>query len=181
MGVSGCVILPRDPVPTGLMDRAVIPDMPDVRAPAGRPSQVMANELARSFAQEPPGAFPLGPDGYIHYSHLALSGGGPNGAFGAGFLKGWTATGKRPVFKIVTGVSTGALIAPYAMLGSQYDDALREFYTTTTSRHIFRVLSIIPQLLIGESFADTGPLAELIAQSVSACSTVIERSRPGPS
>lgn len=39
VGVSGCVILPRDPVPTGLMDRAVIPDMPDVRAPAGRPSQ----------------------------------------------------------------------------------------------------------------------------------------------
>jgi hypothetical protein len=102
----------------------------------------------------------------VHYAHLALSGGGPNGAFGAGFLNGWTKTGQRPVFKIVTGVSTGALMAPFAFLGAKYDDALREFYTTTSSRNIFRVLSIIPSLLGGESFADTGPLTALIAQHV---------------
>jgi predicted acylesterase/phospholipase RssA len=52
------------------------------------------------------------------YPQLALSGGGANGAFGAGFLKGWTDTGQRPVFKIVTGVSTGAMLAPFAFLGS---------------------------------------------------------------
>ena len=52
---------------------------------------------------------------------LALSGGGEGGAFGAGILNGWTATGTRPEFTVVTGVSTGALIAPFAFLGSDYD------------------------------------------------------------
>ena len=87
---------------------------------------------------------------------------------GRGFLNGWTRTGSRPIFKIVTGVSTGALMAPFAFLGSDHDDALREFYTTTASRNIFRMLSILPQLLGGESLADTGPLRSLIAQHVDA-------------
>jgi Patatin-like phospholipase len=148
------------------MGEAVIPDMPDIRAAAGGRSAAMTSDLARSFEQESPRDFPVGPDGHVHYAHLALSGGGPNGAFGAGFLNGWTSTGKRPVFKIVTGVSTGALMAPFAFLGPGYDGALREFYTTTASRNIFRVLRIIPQLLGGESFADTGPLSALIAQNI---------------
>jgi predicted acylesterase/phospholipase RssA len=164
--LAGCGILPRNAVPPDLMSAAVIPGMPDVRAAAGRPSAAMSNDLARSFDQESPADFPVGPDGRVHYAHLALSGGGPNGAFGAGFLNGWSGTGRRPVFKIVTGVSTGALIAPFALLGPRYDDALREFYTTTASRYIFRVLSIIPQLLGGESLADTGPLSTLIARHV---------------
>jgi hypothetical protein len=167
-GLAGCAILPRNAVPPELIPEAVVPGMPDIRAPAGRPSAAMADDLARSFAQESPADFPVGPDGYVHYAHLALSGGGPNGAFGAGFLNGWTKTGTRPKFKIVTGVSTGALMAPFAMLGPAYDDALREFYTTTASRNIFRLLSILPQLLRGEALADTGPLVALIAQHVDA-------------
>jgi hypothetical protein len=126
----------------------------------------MTRDLEASFAQESPEEFPKGADGVVEYAHLAISGGGPNGAFGAGLLNGWSATGKRPVFKIVTGVSTGALMAPFAFLGPPYDKALREFYTTTSSRNIFRVLSIIPQLLGGESLADSGPLAALIQQHV---------------
>ncbi|MGH8682356.1 MAG: hypothetical protein ACREVP_12735, partial [Burkholderiales bacterium] len=51
------------------------------------------------------------------------------GAFGAGFLNGWTATGRRPLFKVVTGVSTGALIAPFALAGSRYDRFLEEAHT----------------------------------------------------
>jgi predicted acylesterase/phospholipase RssA len=164
--LAGCAILPRNAVPPELGSQAVIPGMPDIRAPAGRPSAAMASDLASSFAQEKPADFPVGPDGQVHYAHLALSGGGPNGAFGAGFLNGWTTTGRRPVFKIVTGVSTGALMAPFAFLGPDHDDDLREFYTTTSSRNIFRLLSIIPQLLGGESFADTGPLSALIAEHV---------------
>ena len=62
--------------------------------------------------------------------YLAVSGGGDNGAFGAGLLNGWTETGTRPEFKMVTGVSTGALVAPFAFLGPSYDAALREVYTT---------------------------------------------------
>ena len=163
---GGCSILPRNAVPIDLMREAVIPGMPDVRAPAGRPSAGMMRDLEASFAQERRDDFPVAADGTIHYPHLALSGGGPNGAFGAGFLNAWTQTGKRPVFKIVTGVSTGALMASFAFLGPEYDAALHDFYTTTASRNVFRVLRIIPQLLGGESFADTSPLRALIAQTV---------------
>jgi predicted acylesterase/phospholipase RssA len=72
-----------------------------------------------------------------HVNVLALSGGGANGAFGAGLLNGWTAAGTRPVFKLVTGLSTGALIAPFAFLGSAYDATLREFYTTISTKGIY--------------------------------------------
>jgi hypothetical protein len=166
--VAGCGILPRNAVPVDLMDEAVIPNMPDVRASAGRPSVVMAADLSRSFEQESASDFPVDADGRVHYANLALSGGGADGAFGAGFLAGWTQSGKRPVFKIVTGVSTGALMAPFAFLGAAYDGALKEFYTTTSSRNIFRMLSIVPQLLSGESLADTAPLRAMIEQQVDA-------------
>ena len=135
--LAGCGVLPRNPVPPELTPVATIAGMPDVRAWAGRTSEAMERDFAQSFAQESPADFPRGADGAIRYPHLALSGGGANGAFGAGFLNGWTATGTRPVFKIVTGVSTGALMAPFAFLGPSYDGALHEFYTTTTTRDIF--------------------------------------------
>jgi hypothetical protein len=135
--MSGCGTLLRNPVPTSLTAVATIPGMPDVRAWAGRVSPAMEHDFALSFEDESPEDFPLGADGIVRYPHLALSGGGANGAFGAGFLSGWTATGSRPVFKIVSGVSTGALTAPFAFLGSEYDDAIRKFYTTTSSDDIF--------------------------------------------
>jgi len=164
--LSGCAILPRNAVPVDRMADAVVPGMPDVRARAGRSDPAMMRDLVHSFAQESPVDFPVQADGRVHYPHLVLSGGGANGAFGAGFLNGWTASGKRPVFKIVTGVSTGALMAPYAFLGPDYDDAIREFYTNTSSRNVFQMLSIIPQLLGGESLADSGPLRFTIEQTV---------------
>jgi predicted acylesterase/phospholipase RssA len=166
--LGGCGVLPRNPVPPELTAVATIPGMPDVRAWGGRPSAAMERDFERSFEQEAPGDFPRGADGIVRYPHLALSGGGANGAFGAGFLNGWTATGKRPTFKIVTGVSTGALMAPFAFLGPKYDAALHEFYTTTTSGDIFAIGSILGALLIGDSLADTGPLATLIARHVDA-------------
>ena len=63
------------------------------------------------------------------HAYLALSGGGENGAYGAGLLTGWTASGKRPEFTMVTGISTGSLIAPFAFLGSAYDQQLTDIYT----------------------------------------------------
>ena len=63
-------------------------------------------------------------------SYLAVSGGGSDGAFGAGLLVGWTEAGTRPKFDLVTGISTGALIAPFAFLGSEYDPQLKEIYTS---------------------------------------------------
>ena len=115
--LGACGSLPRNAVPSELIDGATIPGMPEIRAPAGWRSPFMERDLELSFAQERPEDFPREADGTVRYAHLALSGGGANGAFGAGFLNGWTASGKRPVFKIVTGVSTGALMAPFAFVG----------------------------------------------------------------
>jgi predicted acylesterase/phospholipase RssA len=168
VSLAGCGVLPRNPVPPELTAAATVPGMPDVRAWAGRPNPAIERDFERSFEQESPADFPRGPDGIVRYPHLALSGGGSNGAFGAGFLNGWSATGTRPVFKIVTGVSTGALMAPFAFLGGQYEAVLQEFYTTTSNRDIFAVGWILISLLRGDSLADTGPLAALIARHVDA-------------
>ena len=95
-------------------------------------------------------------------SYLAMSGGGDNGAFGAGLMKGWTESGTRPEFKMVTGVSTGALIAPFAFLGPDYDATLHEVYTTMTPEKVYRVRGLMAALY-DDAMADTGPLAEVIA------------------
>lgn len=169
LAAAGCGTLTRNPVPPELTPAATIPGMPDVRAWAGRVSAAMERDLAVSFTQESRADFPMGADGVVSYPHLALSGGGANGAFGAGFLNGWTATGRRPTFKLVTGVSTGALMAPFAFLGPDYDAALREFYTTTRTQDIARFgspLALLRQVLSGEALGDTGPLAQLIARHV---------------
>lgn len=84
----GCSTLPRNPVPANQAGEATIPGMPDVRARAGRPAPAMERDYLLSLQQESPEDFPVAADGIIHYPHLALSGGGVNGAFGAGFLKG---------------------------------------------------------------------------------------------
>lgn len=96
---------------------------------------------------------------------LAISGGGDNGAFGAGLLNGWTAAGTRPEFKLVTGVSTGALIAPFAFLGPKYDYVIKRVYTTTSQKDIFKKRSFLKGLF-GDAMADTSPLAETIADYV---------------
>lgn len=98
---------------------------------------------------------------------LALSGGGADGAYGAGFLKGWTDRGDRPEFSLVTGVSTGALIAPFAYLGSGYDDQLRRFYTETTTAGII-IFTPISALFGGASFGDSTPLQKQIEDVVTA-------------
>lgn len=96
---------------------------------------------------------------------LAVSGGGDDGAFGAGLLVGWSAAGGRPDFQIVTGVSTGALIAPYAYLGEAYDDELRRVYTSITPDKIFEQRSLLG-IITEDSIADTSPLWALISENV---------------
>ena len=99
---------------------------------------------------------------------LSLSGGGQNGAFGAGFLKGWSETGRRPQFDIVGGVSTGALLATHAFLGTPADDAtLEEMYTKITNADIYTDRGIF-SLLSADSLKDTTPLRAMIAKYVTA-------------
>jgi predicted acylesterase/phospholipase RssA len=96
---------------------------------------------------------------------LAISGGGDNGAFGAGLLNGWTAAGDRPVLKLVTGVSTGALIAAFAFLGPAYDARLRRLYTTLSPSDIKRERPLYAALS-SDALADNTPLRKLVEKEV---------------
>jgi hypothetical protein len=93
---------------------------------------------------------------------LAVSGGGENGAFGAGVLCGWSEHGDRPVFELVTGVSTGALTAPFAYLGSSYDPQLRAVYTELTPTHVL-LKRYFTAALFDDAMADNSPLFKTIS------------------
>lgn len=97
---------------------------------------------------------------------LALSGGGQHGAYGAGILNGWTKSGRRPDFDIVTGISTGSLIAPFAFLGSEYDNRLKRFYTETSTRDVAQL--DVTGALFGRGFlGNTTPLRAAIERELS--------------
>lgn len=95
------------------------------------------------------------------HNYLVISGGGPRGAYGAGVLTAWTELGTRPEFTLVTGVSTGALTAPFAFLGSKYDARLEDVYTTLDTRQIINTRSFFA-IFGGDSVVDSSPLKNLI-------------------
>src|ERR1017187_7739452 len=97
---------------------------------------------------------------------LAISGGAEDGAFGAGLLVGWSDAGTRPVFDLVTGVSSGALIAPFAFLGREHDGQLRDIFTKYERKDIFTYN--VHGLIDGSALADNTPLAHLIEKYVDA-------------
>ena len=107
------------------------------------------------------------PDGPLKpINVLAISGGGKYGAFSAGYLNGWAQRGDRPRFDVVTGISTGSLMAPLAFLDAdQANDALQEIYTTVTSKDVYsrRMWVSIP---FSKSLLDAGPLEKLIEKHI---------------
>jgi Patatin-like phospholipase len=115
---------------------------------------------ARFFADSVAGYDAALGSGRLPQPWLVLSGGGENGAFSAGILKGWTAAGTRPDFAVVTGVSTGALIAPFAFVGPSYDGFLEQAYTGITAADIFE-FGAKP-----DSLVDSWPLKLLIERHV---------------
>jgi predicted patatin/cPLA2 family phospholipase len=133
---------PRAPFTAADAAVAGVPGMPDARFWADSET-----EFAKALPQQ------RGP-------WLILSTGGADGAFGAGLLNGLTAAGKRPDYAVVTGVSTGALMAPFVFAGPRYDAALAAVYTHTSAADIFEVGGT------GESFLDTWPLKDLIAKQI---------------
>jgi hypothetical protein len=133
---------PRTPFTAAEDAAAQIPGMPDVRFWADSPTDF------KNALPSKPGPW------------LALSSGGSDGAFGAGLINGLTAAGKRPDFSVVTGVSSGALMAPFVFAGPRYDAALRDAYTKITAADIFEI-GATP-----ESFVDTWPLKDLIAKQI---------------
>ncbi len=146
--ICGCSSV-RHVVPQDLLCSATVFGMQDVRAFSGSPSDAFKNDFERLLALEEDGREP--------YSMLAISGGGANGAYGAGLLTGWSQAGTRPEFKVITGISTGAIMAPLAFLGSRYDERLKEFYTRYSTKDIVRL-----RIPFTNSFANTRPLERLI-------------------
>lgn len=98
---------------------------------------------------------------------LAISGGGDDGAYGAGFLAGWSAHGDRPAFGVVTGVSTGALSAPFVFLGSEYDEQLKRIYTETGAGDVFEKRGLMAAVA-EDAMTDSAPLRNRIAGFVDA-------------
>lgn len=110
-------------------------------------------------------AAPNNPYGQTPIQYLALSGGGMNGAFGAGFLCGWTREGSRPTFDFVTGISAGALLAPFAFGGPNHDATLREIYAELQPGKLFARKGWL-RILRDDSAFDTTPLRKLLEQYV---------------
>jgi predicted acylesterase/phospholipase RssA len=164
MLVLGCATLRHQPPPPASLEKNVkMPGFPeDVRAWGDEPSESLTKSAIKSIEEE---RAAYGEE-ILHkpVAMLALSGGGDNGAYGAGVLCGWTEHGDRPRFKLVTGISTGALMAPFAFLGSSYDANLK-VYTMVTQAEIFRRKSLLTALWRA-SLADTRPLADLIARYI---------------
>jgi predicted acylesterase/phospholipase RssA len=97
-------------------------------------------------------------DGYV--SALAISGGAANGAYGAGLLNGWTASGHRPEFQAVSGISSGALIAPFAFLGPKWDEALRRAYLGKDAQGLVQLR--VPGALLTPGFYSKEPLEAVV-------------------
>jgi predicted patatin/cPLA2 family phospholipase len=148
--LAGCSTVPRTPYTASAAAASTVLDLSGLRQYADEPASAF-----RTNAK-----FRAGP-----VSYLALSGGGADGAYGAGVLNGWTAAGTRPRFSVVSGVSTGALIAPFAFLGPAYDATLRDIYTSGVAENLLNTPSIVHALFGSGLFGNTH-LRELVARYV---------------
>ena len=166
--LTACAVLPRlNAVPASLTEQAIVPGFPDSRlwldgdlAPF---VQVATSDNARERRALEQQGLPVDPMPPIDF--LAISGGGDKGAFAAGVLAGWTASGTRPRFRVVTGVSAGALIAPFAYLGPQYDDIVRRVATSIGPGDVFKPRSRLGGLL-SDGMWSSSPLRRLVEKYV---------------
>jgi len=161
---AGCSAPSRRPaVPLSMQNQAGIPGLPGVRTWSNEMVPAFEQELLRVIDRETAWWQSSGHTGPVPTTFLAVSGGGSNGAFGAGLLCGWTDAGTRPEFTVVTGISTGALIAPFAFLGPAYDEQLRKSFTDVTTKDILKKRSLLKGLF-SDAMADNAPLARMISR-----------------
>jgi predicted acylesterase/phospholipase RssA len=164
---AGCAMtMPRDALPEWLVDEAELAGMPGVRI-WGDASAKSLDALVRAespkmralaAARERAGRSAA-------LNLVAISGGAEDGAFGAGLLVGWSDAGTRPDFDLVTGVSAGALIAPFVYLGRDRDPQIKELFTKYAQEDILST-NVVSGLFGGAALADSAPLANLIAKYV---------------
>lgn len=160
----GCSSLERkSAVPAQSLNKAQIAGLPSVRYLISTQAGVdaMVGDVVALEKSRDKNAF----NGDANY--LALSGGGDDGAFGAGLLVGWSKQGSRPSFNLVTGISTGALIAPFAYLGKDYDPILQEVYTSIKPKDVYIERGILSGIF-SDGLADSTPLYQLISKYVDA-------------
>jgi hypothetical protein len=161
--VASCAEVPSSPpVPRGEVEAAQVPGYGAIRHWGDLPLPPRGHERAQAGAAAPPSA---GGAAKRRLTVLAISGGGSNGAFAAGLLTGLTQAGRRPDFDIVSGVSVGALAAPFAFLGPAYDGKLRELFAAlgksdTVAR---RPVVLAP---FADALASAAPLEALIAKEI---------------
>ncbi len=166
--LPGCELPIRGPaVPLGKASAATVLGLPNERFFPMVSTAGLEEEFIQAFVRQ--GRL-RGPDmtaspqqSMVRF--LSVSGGGENGAFGAGLLCGWSDLGTRPKFDLVTGVSTGALIAPFAFLGSDYDPVLRAVYTDTSPDQIMRSRSLLAAVF-DDALSDNAPLHATIERSL---------------
>jgi predicted acylesterase/phospholipase RssA len=151
----------RDPVPEPLVTRTSVPGYQRIRYWGDTGDGLWLESIAEIAAQQKASG-----NTSRERNFLAVSGGGSSGAFGAGVLFGWTASGERPEFSVVTGVSTGSLIAPFAFLGPPYDRYLKEAYTQVSAEDIFEKKGFFRVLRGSASLADSSPLRGLVSRYV---------------
>jgi predicted patatin/cPLA2 family phospholipase len=150
--VAGCSSLPRTPYSVADASSARVLDLTDLRRYADEPASTFRSGQNQVALRGP-------------RTYLALSGGGADGAYGAGVLNGWTEAGTRPTFSMVSGVSTGALIAPFAFLGSDYDATLRDVYTSGVAASLLDAPNPFNAIFGSGLFGNTR-LRELVAKYI---------------
>ncbi len=161
---SGCATI-RHPVPPEMIGMVRVNDMSDIRIMRGMVDPELRKSAIRSLEEEDKDDYPVDSEGRRVYPMLSISGGAANGAYGAGLLKGWSEEGTRPKFKAVTGVSTGAIIAPLVFLGKEYDDMIEELYTTMSTKNVMKMKGVF-DILFGNSFASSRPLKKLLEKYI---------------
>ena len=149
--VTACATIERIPYTQQEQELAVIPGIPEARMWADDPALARSNPFLDAPGRERPVV-------------LALSGGGADGAFGAGLLTGWTERGDRPQFTIVTGASAGSLIAPFAFLGSGYDPVLTSVFARGEMEGFLKFQGLSG--LFGTSLFEAAPMRQLIAKYI---------------
>jgi hypothetical protein len=161
VSLVGCVDKPElSPIPQELIDAALVPEFGAIRQWGDAPGIISQNAWHAPMQAAPPTVAPG-----ESLNVLAISGGAANGSFAAGLLTGWTRTGTRPPFHVVTGVSVGALEAPFAFLGPAYDPVLRDLFTRLASPDFFTQKPGLAAYF-SDSLASAQPLASLINELV---------------
>lgn len=164
--VAGCAGPSRMAAPPEVVAARAEPSVGDVRYFVARDPSSFTQATREAMRREQAWRASTGQTGPLPpVSFLAISGGGDDGAFGAGLLNGWTAHGDRPEFKAVSGISTGALIAPFAFLGPRYDAVLKSLYTDVSQQDIFRKRFIL-SAIFNDALSDTTPLYRLASRYV---------------